>query len=94
LINTGEARSTKLGTPGQVLVVHAPAIGKARTGDCGATEGDYPVHTVLVTNGASTYVTSIVVCRAEALTPGETLGLSPDPATESGSRSRFTATWP
>lgn len=92
LIATREAQSMKLGAPGQVLVVQSPSMSTARTGECAGTEGAYPVQTVLVTDGSNTYVTSIVVCRAEDLKPGETLGLVPGPAPEAGSMSRFMAT--
>jgi hypothetical protein len=91
VVDAHEARSMKLGAPGQILVVQSPSLGRARTDDCGAAGGEYPVQTVLVTSGTNTYVTSIVVCRTEPLTPGETLGLDAAAPQPGGSTSRFTA---
>lgn len=94
LIRKPEAEPMKLGTPGQVLLVESPPAIKTQTSECDGTPGDYPVQTVLVMDAATTYVTSIVVCTPEGLTPGQTLTPTPtaaDPATDDLTYSRFGA---
>lgn len=93
LINRRDAESMHLGAPGALVVVQAPSLGTARTRGCGGTSDEYPVQSVLVTTATNTYVTSIVVCRPEALGLGQTLNLAPAPAIEpSAGYSSFTGT--
>lgn len=97
LMRRAEAESMKLGAPGQVIVVEAPFV-KTKTSECDGTSADYPVQTILVTDSQNTYVTSVIVCAPDGLSPGETLTLAPTPAEPPNESdptySRFTATAP
>jgi hypothetical protein len=73
LMRTTEADSMKLGAAGQVMVVESMPFAKTTTSECDGTPGRYPVQTVLVTEAANTYITSIIVCNAGGLGPGQTL---------------------
>lgn len=95
LIDSRDAASMKLRTSGAVMIVQGPSLGTASTRGCSGTDDEYPVQIVIVTMATNTYVTSIVVCRPEALGLGQTLRLAPTPQGEpAGGYARFTGTTP
>lgn len=71
LVRKAEADSMKLGSPGQTIVVQDPPTIKATTTACDGKSGVYPVQSVLVVDGSSTYISSVIVCSPEGLSPGE-----------------------
>lgn len=73
LVRKTEADSMKLGSPGQAIVVQDPPTIKATTAACDGKSGVYPVQSVLVVDGSSTYISSVIVCSPEGLSPGDTI---------------------
>ncbi|MBI4487813.1 MAG: hypothetical protein HY694_01895 [Deltaproteobacteria bacterium] len=73
LIRKSEAESMKLGSPGQTIVVQDPPAIKATTAACDGKSGSYPVQSVLVFDGDTTYISSIIVCSPDGLRPGDTV---------------------
>jgi hypothetical protein len=88
----------RLGMPGQLIVVESAPIAMVKAGQCGGTSDDYPVQNVIVMDGTQTHVTSIIVCAAQGLVPGQRLTLNSArvgtdaPPTGSGRYVRLTAT--
>lgn len=94
LIRKAEAESMKLGLTGQMIVADSPPVAKIKTSECEG--GDAAVQTAVITDAQNTYLTSLIVCSASGLTPGQTLSVAPNRtgglATSDGNYSRFTAT--
>jgi hypothetical protein len=94
LIPTRESDSMKLGAPGQVIVVDSPPIAKIKTSACDG--GDAAVQSAVITDAGNTYLTSLIVCAAGGVRPGQTLRVAPPssggPAASDEHYSRFTAT--
>jgi hypothetical protein len=86
LIDSRDAWAMTLGGPEEVILVHSPSMGTARTHACGGPAAEYPVQGVLLITPTTTYVTDVVVCRAKALKLGQTLNLTPAPSGEPSPR--------
>jgi len=98
LIGRAEAESIKLGSPGQVILVQSGPFAKVQTSGCDGSNNPHPVQTVLVADGANTYLTSIIACAPGGLNVGDALtpATAPTEARMEGdsTHSRFTATVP
>src|SRR3989338_3494586 len=96
LLRKTEADSMKLGAPGQEIVVEGAPTIKTKTTACDGTSGSFPIQSVLVVDPNTTYISSIIVCSPEGLSPGERLSPGPmvyDGHTEGGiTYARYEAT--
>lgn len=82
LLRKTEADSMKLGAPGQEIVVEGAPTIRTTTTACDGRSGAYPIQNVLVVDPNSTYITSVIVCAPDGVSPGERL--SPDPMVYDG----------